>query len=150
MVKIKHLPIEEAKFQRHLLIFHLLICIFSMQIELCRTLQGDTKVSDLGCATHGFTADSKNLGSRALCNSLFFEGHLTPASKPFESPTSANERPKRKMQRRVNLSCVSWWLCNQKVRSTTRATDKVFGISCKDACQLFNKVPCLLCRKLFS
>lgn len=77
------------------------------------------------------TADSKNLGSRASCNSLFFEGHLIPASKPFESPTSANERPRRKTQRRVNLSCISWWLCNQKVRSTTRATDKVFGISCK-------------------
>ena len=35
------------------------------------------------------TANSKNLGSRASCNLSFFEGHLTPASKPFESPTSA-------------------------------------------------------------
>lgn len=80
------------------------------------------------------TANSKNLGSRTLCNLSFFEGHLMPASKPFESPISAKgaTTAKNAAESELELSKqVAMPTKKEKSAFTTRATDKVFGISCK-------------------
>lgn len=96
-------------------------------------------VRTMGSTSDFLTADSINLvnicQSARVGNSLFLEGHLTSARKPIESPTSANERPKRKTQRRLDfklhkLVARTFLVEQQKASSTTRATDKVFGISC--------------------